>query len=451
MAIEKGTPNPPTPVAPPRVGTYRLLLALLILVSASTRIAYLIYRQAYLEPAGGEVLRAARSLARNGTIERLYSDESGASAHVAPLYPLLLAGLFRIFGTGAAGVLAGSICGAFAATAAIALLPAVARAAGLSVRAGWAAAFALALLPTNFWVETSGLWEQPFAALALLALLLAFCRASAVAWKGVRPPLAVGLLLGLIALLSPALLPAGILMLAAEFVSRRGERGRVAVAALVMTAVAGLVVAPWAIRNRYALGGYVLLRSNFGLELAVGHHDKANGTTYVTGWDDPASPFREIHPYDSAAERTRLMSVGELAYMREKRDTALRWIAAHPARTLELTLIRLRLFWFPDWDTFASGPIAPFRVGIAWLLNAGALANLAYSIFTGRRHAWLLAASLIGPSLVYVVTHVDERYRYPTYALSALLAFDLLFAALGAVGRGRPSLPAPAPSTGVGP
>jgi hypothetical protein len=71
---------------------------LLIIVAISGRIAYLLYEQAFRQPPGTEMERAAVSLAREGSIAHIYSAETGKSAHVSPLYPLLLAGLYRVFG-----------------------------------------------------------------------------------------------------------------------------------------------------------------------------------------------------------------------------------------------------------------------------------------------------------------------------------------------------------------
>ena len=48
------------------------------------------------------------------------------------------------------------------------------------------------------------------------------------------------------------------------------------------------------------------LRSNFGLELALGNNPWANGKSYDTSWDDPNCMNRRIHPFGSREERDRL-------------------------------------------------------------------------------------------------------------------------------------------------
>jgi hypothetical protein len=216
-------------------------------------------------------------------------------------------------------------------------------------------------------------------------------------------------------------------MVAAEFVSRREDRRRVAVGSLVMGLAAGLVVAPWTVRNYYALGGFVPLRSNFGLELAIGNNPRANGKGFFTTWDDPTG---SIHPMSNPAELARLQSMGELAYMRDKQRSTLHWMADHPAETLKLTTLRFRLYWFPTVDSWSSKSSARgFKSMVFSFIGAAALLNLAYLAVTKHPRSWLLAAAVIGPSLIYMATHVDPRYRYPTFGLCTLLAFDLVASA----------------------
>ena len=62
-----------------------------------------------------------------------YGAGSGPTAHCAPLHPVLLSFLFRIFGTGARGALAMRVFGSTAAAAGFALLPALAVAGGLGL------------------------------------------------------------------------------------------------------------------------------------------------------------------------------------------------------------------------------------------------------------------------------------------------------------------------------
>jgi hypothetical protein len=50
------------------------------------------------EFGSAEMERAARSWTQEGRIAHVYSDRTGDSAHVAPLYPILLGTIYRLVG-----------------------------------------------------------------------------------------------------------------------------------------------------------------------------------------------------------------------------------------------------------------------------------------------------------------------------------------------------------------
>jgi|SRR5579884_438672 len=412
----------------------RRLYVLLCLLAATVRVAYVVHDRSYRGRVGGEMERAAASVARHGTIADVYAEATGPTAHVAPLYPLFLGGVYRLFGWDTlAGRFVEEGCAIAATLLGLCLLPAAARRAGLAPAAGWAAAFGLAVLPVNLWVETSGSWEQPYAAVALLGLFLTFGRLHEETWRRTATAVRAGVLLGVTALLTPALLAAGGLMLLAELWSQRGARARVLRGGVVAGVVAAALVAPWAVRNAVVLGGFIPLRSNLGLELAVGNNPQANGQTFITSYDDPAGPTRRLHPFTSPEQRARLAEVGEHAYMKERQAEALRWMAGHPERTLALTARRFRLYWLPPPELWpGAGADNRLKAAVFGLFGAAALAALAGRLLARHEGAGLLAAAVLGPSLIHMVTHVDPRYRYPVFGLTAVLAAHL---ALGLVRR----------------
>ena len=253
-----------------KVTLYIVLCTLTVFV----RVAYIIHDRTFEQlDTGQEMELAAISLAREGYIGVYHnsSGSAGKSAHVAPIYLLFLGTLYWLFGWNTStGRVAQEVCAIIATTLSIALLPIIARKAHLAIAAGWIAAYALAVLPINLWVETSGTWEQPYSALLLLGLFLMFCRLNDEQWHNNKTILLGGILLGMVALVSPSLLPAGLLMIIAELIASRNNQMRIVVSSVVMVSCSGLVVAPWIIRNYYALEGFVPIRSNFGLELAYG-------------------------------------------------------------------------------------------------------------------------------------------------------------------------------------
>ena len=110
-------------------------------------------------------------------------------------------------------------------------------------------------------------------------------------------------------------MPAIALMLLVEVAWPTGPRRHVLVGAASVVMVTAVLVAPWMIRNYFALGGFVPLRSNFGMELSFGNHPESTGSSNID-WSDPDMSSKMRHPHPNAAECRKLADMGEVAYMR---------------------------------------------------------------------------------------------------------------------------------------
>jgi hypothetical protein len=373
---------------------------------------------------GSENERVAASLVRGQGWSDAFAAGTGPTAHVAPLYPLLLSGVYRLCGTyqTTTGRLAQEAIAIVASSLVLLLLPWLAHRLGLSVAAGWAAAFVAAWLPANLCNEVTGSHEQVLATLALLALLVTCVRLEHENWSGQRALWTAGILLALLALLAPNFLLIPTLFFLVEGWWRLGERRRILRCGLTLLGVVLVAVAPWLVRNYVVLGGFVPLRSNLGLELAAGNRPGANGYTYTEG-------FHAMHPFYSAAERERLIRVGELAYMKDKQRQALAWIATHPGGFAWLTLRRAWLFWFtPDESWYTVDCRLRLTARIYGVLGLATLAELLRLLWRGHPAGRLLTCTLLGVGLPYFVTHIEMRYRLPIVGLSALLTCNLAVA-----------------------
>jgi hypothetical protein len=391
-----------------------------------------------------EVERAAWALAWDGELRDALGPNLGKTAHVAPLYPCLLAGAYRLHGRDhfADAQRTQAFLAIGLITAALLLLPAIAGRASLRPAAGWAAAFALAARPSG-WLEVPGDQELPIATLLLAALIWAFLGLRQSGWAR-RPALLAGLLTGATALGSPGMLPAAALMILAGVALDAGRRWAALRSGLVVAGVAGAVVAPWAVRNAVAVGAFVPLRSNFGLELAIGNYAGADGTTYNT-FSPGLERFAARHPFASDAERERLRSLGEPAYMAARQREALAWARERPGDFVALCARRAWLFWGLPAKLWSPAAVRPSNTALLEMaVRAAALLGLARLVARRRTEGAVLAAGLLGASLVYLVTHVDLRYRFPVQGLLCLLACDLVLAAGLAAVRAVTSAPAPA-------
>lgn|GEM_PF-1864702 len=397
------------------------------------RLLYIIKSQEYLNMNADEMQRAAISLAKNGYIGDIFVGSPGKSAHVAPMYAAILGCIYYIFGWNTvAGRFAQDVSAAIITSIGIGLLPLIAMKAKFSVKTGLIAGIVMALFPLNLWAETSGIWEQPYAALMLLGLLWTFIVLHNEEWSRRRTVIQTGIFVGAAALLSPSLLPAVIIMFFGEFVMQTGRRKEIILNGALIFAISLVMVTPWIIRNYYALGGFIPVRSNFGLELAIGNNPKATGKTFITSSDDPDSPAYNMHPNSSNKERARMTELGELAYMKEKQHQAVQWMKENPGRAAELVVKRFRLFWFPPIDEWTSA--SPYRLykSLAFTLISLWMFIEVIKLFLFQHpYKWLLSAAVIGPSLIYMVTHADTRYHYPVFGLSLLFACNVTMWAWG--------------------
>lgn len=355
-----------------------------------------------------------------------------------PVYPIFLGTVYRVVGSGGFELpeakgdeyavatrnarIAQQSLAAIATSLSIALLPFLAWQTNLGVRCGLLAGCFMALFPLNLWVETSGGGEQSYAVIALEVMLLCFTSLHKRNWNSMALAGKTGFTLGLAALLNPVLVPAGGLMLAAEGYRQRRRLRTIMPHISLLMIIAGLVVVPWTYRNYRVFGVFIPIRGSLGLELAIGNNDSATGKSFGTYWDDPASPYLKMHPSVSASERARLMSMGEVEYMKSRMAEATSWIERNPARFLELTVRRALLFWCPPPDLW-SPSVSARRLRSVLLTGMSVIAFLGLG-FLWRRHrsfAALHFAALFGPCMPYLIVHVEPRYRYIIMWNTALL------------------------------
>lgn len=392
--------------------------AVIFALALVVRLAYVAYARDYQRPVRAEMELAASNLATAGELGNAFSSDSGPTAHVSPLYACFLAAFYRLFGV---RYLPQSIVTTIVSSLAMALLPALATKIRLPPRVGLTAGLCLAVLPLNLWIETSGSWEQPYAALVMLGLTAVLTRLHDDGWQSRIAAGQLSVLLGIGALLSPPVFFAGTCALVAAVATEHGRRRLVCVTALETLLIAALFVVPWAYRNYLVLGAVIPFRSNVGLELAIGNNDDSDGRTFPRN-------ATAIHPYGAGAERTRLKEDGEARYMADKGEAARRWILDHPYHFAYLCAERFRLFWMPPPDMW--GDTDRLSALKSFLFTAiGVLTLIALAWFIARRqpYRFMILALLLGFSSTYVITHVNPRYRYPIFGLTSVLAVQGCF------------------------
>lgn len=374
---------------------------------------------------GLEMGLLARSLVAGGGLSSPFGGpgsgaESGPTALIAPGYPILIAGIFRVFGTYS-----------FASEMAIILLQIAANLITVwlmmhlartlfdgraAVVAGmiWACSPPLIFVPTICWDSSIAI-----AMLTGFFVFVLFIRRQSTreAW------LLLGVYCALAALINPALLPvlvAGTLWLAWQI--RRKSRTVILLAALSFL----VVFAPWPVRNATVFHAFVPLRSTIGFELWMGNHPGASGALE-----------ENLFPTFNRGELEQYNRLGEIAYTRHKAELARTFILQNPATFLHLTALRAGRYWlgtgnpggslfFPAHAIFTTG----FGLAGLWLLVKKRRRGLAV----------LFAIPLLLFPLPYYVTHAEFRYRLVIDPLLTILAAYALTSTRSRLdGSGRPA------------
>ncbi len=399
----------------------------LIVLGVVLRVAWLLRftRHAVSE---GESANVALAFAKTGVLADAFFPGQGPTAHVTPISPLVAGLVYRLFGI--QSTLSEAVLTAWSLTLVFGSFwllyeafgklksPVLARLAGLAV---------LCLLPLNFsleavWFRT---WDGGLAAAlgsAFLFVLLTLDQQDEVT---LAQTAGTALLAALLLFVSPPLgLPAylcGAILLVKKIPPRRWlpSLGIIAVTSV-------LVLAPWTIRNDLVMGKPILLRDNFGLELA-----QANYPAALTN-PDRLAQFRqryvEIHPYSRPAILRN--NGGEVAYFDKlSRDTK-QWIAQNPASFAKLTFRHLVEFFLPPswyWQQFGGeGKGTGSKMYLNWAISIFGLCGLAYGLY--RRfpdYIYLFLMTLV-PVVPYIVVQPTLRYRYPILGLLVFLSADLL-------------------------
>ncbi len=386
----------------------RKLFTAIYLLAAAVRLL-LVFGAGHYETGRPEAIKIAIALATKGAFADPYVIPTGPTAHAPPLYPALIAPFYAIYGDTPAADVGRIALSCLTASVEYALLPLVSVALGLGVWPGIFAGVGGALLPLHLWPECMGEFENTWAALLLecATLLFArFLRAPSLEWRRAARG---GVFCGAALLMAPNLLPAFLAF--GAIAAWKLRPGPVAAARLAgaWCAAALLVLSPWMVRNYRELGGFVLVRDNFALELDVSNNDLATGNlTENTG----NAHFAKYHPHQSVAAAQEIVRGGELAFERKVMSRALGWIGAHPGRFAQLSLERTWLFWFPRVPRFR------WAYGLCSIFS---LAGLALLLRQRRFTGVVLTAVVIAHAAVYCVIQNVLRYEHPIWWVEVLV------------------------------
>ncbi len=356
----------------------------------------------------------AYSLATGKGFSSPFHVDTGPTAWTTPVYPLIVAAAFKMFGVYTFGAFEFTVLLniLFSILTCIPIYFAGTRIAGAGVGGG--AAWLWAIFPNAIIIPFEWIWDTSLSALLAAIILLATIQVAES--QRVRNWCLYGLLWGFALMTNPALgsLLPPLLGWMAWRVHGKGLRwaGKFALAACV----AILCCVPWTVRNYEVFHRLVPLRSTLGLQLWLG-----NNPYYIHSW--PAW----LHPIDNQAERDKYVQMGEVPYMREKFSESLHYIRAFPRREIELTSQRFVATWLGT-----AHPIRDFLDTRSPWVRSVTLSNLLVSlsvlggiwVLIRRRSSFafpVIAFPVLFPCIYYVTVPL-LRYRHPIDPILMLLA-----------------------------
>ncbi len=374
---------------------------------------------------GWEMGRVARSLAAGHGYSSPFLHSTGPTAWVTPLYPLILAGVFRLFGVYTAlsawMILAfNCVLNALMAwtTWAIAIRC-------LNRRVAWWSAWIWTLYPAAMQYAVKWVWEMTLTAFLFQWIFLLALRMGNIGGDPAEAPRAAntrrwalfGLLWGLATLSSASIsivLPfCGIWILVRNRDWRR-QLPRVVLASAICLGC----IAPWTIRNALVFHRFIPMRSNFGAELWMGNEPNLHGMLIGA----PTATADQKRLYDS---------LGEIAYVQSRSQLAKREILDSPATFSGMTLLRFYYFWADVPHSSQGGQWWTEYVRSLNFQITSVIGVLGLLLALRRRipGAALMGWAFLSVPLPYYFVIVEARFRHPLEPLIVILGVYLFHSA----------------------
>jgi hypothetical protein len=384
---------------------------------------------------GAEMLQIAQNLAAHGTFANpFWTLATGPTAVNPPLYPLLLAALFKILRQPAYVYFASTLLAILANAFTASLLPRL----SVALLGDCVPGIFAGLLWLGAMQSIPG-WDTNLSIVGILISCLMTLPSGFTQHRPIPAAILGGILAGLLFLLNPSLILLTVPWLVYIWLTSQASKLSALRYPLIILGILCLFWFGWAFRNLNQLGAFVV-RTGFGMTFYASNNDCAQSSMIR---DQFNNCFQTHHPYVSVDEAKALFSLGEVRYDRLRTADALAWIRTHPARFTRLTLRRFLEFWFPaaDWipptKIFQNGFSIPDytqkwslqqrRIAyVIWLATALSVPGLILMVRRRERVTLYFIAVLALYPLMYYLVITDVRYRYPVLWITLLCAGSFL-------------------------
>lgn len=378
---------------------------------------------------GGETGSVAAAIASGrGFSSPLPKIQTGPTAWLTPIYPYLLAGIFKLGGIFTyKSLLTIRLLDIF--FSALTCWPI--RSAGTTAfgkRVGTASAWLWAVLPDGIFYPVNWVWDTALAGLCMAALFAATLKirgSSRTSWW-----IGYGALWAFSAMVNPAVLSVLPFLALWAMWPLRAQLNQAIKLAVLASVIFAAGIAPWTIRNYLVFHKFIPFRSNFGLELWLSNSP---------GVPDTFAGF--LHPTDDPGEAAKFVRMTEIPYMEEKQSEALAFMRTHPRDTMRFFFRRFADNWLGVWDAPADlwRSIPAFvKLTLVWncMFSLLSFAGALFAYRARRETALPFASVMLMFPVVFYVTHTSGRYRYPMDPIMAILTVFALAYPLSQLSKG---------------
>jgi 4-amino-4-deoxy-L-arabinose transferase-like glycosyltransferase len=353
---------------------------------------------------GGEAGRIARSIALGEGFSNPLFGKTGPTAWLAPVFPYLLAGTFKIFGiySNASAIAALALDCLFSALTCIPIYFIAKKHFGENAAswAGWCWAF----FPYGIYFSADFIWATTLTTLlmSLIFLIALYLETSSSIWLWVG----FGALSAFGGLTDPVVMSVAPFLGAWAWYRLYKSGNRWLAPGLGAVLAVTLVVSPWFIRNYETFHKVIPFRSCLGLEVYFGNNQDS------WHWGPPG-----YHPSDNEQEWQEYQQLGEIAYTSKKFHEGLAFINSHRPLFVQQTLRRAVYLWTGFWSFspryLQEEPADPFNIVFC--------TGLTILTLMGLRRAWRDDTAVAMPyilvflffPIIYYLTHPEDYYRRP--------------------------------------
>lgn len=363
-------------------------------------------------PFQNEVGNIASTLAQGQGFCCLFREPTGPTAWLAPVYPLIIAGIFKLFGS---FTLRSFYAAMFpnCVFSALACIPVFYS--GKQVtrdRTALLAAYLWAIFPSGIILPFEFIWDTSLSALLAPLLLWRTLELGDSCRRG--DAALYGLLWGMSLLTNPALGALFPFFFVWVLYRHRGARHRQLRLAGVTLVLIVLSCAPWSIRNYVKFHRFIPARSNFPYEFWSGNNEI---------FDQHSREVNRITRFEQVRLYTRL---GETAFLEEKWQKATHFVRTHPRLYLQLCAGRVVATWLgtsSPFRDFLQTDLSLARFLFMWnsLVLIGVLVGLIRLSLHQPLYFLPIAAYPLFFPLTFYIAHTSLRHRHPCDPVLALL------------------------------